>query len=90
LARLELTHAGIGGGGSGDIAEGEVFINGGGIEARPKIRITEERAKFRGEEKFSTMVGVVERFDAEGITSEDEAFLAGVPDGEGKHAVESG
>jgi hypothetical protein len=34
------------------------------------------------------MVGVVEWFDAEGIASENEAFLAGVPDGEGKHAVE--
>jgi hypothetical protein len=89
LAGLEFTDAGIGGGGGGDIAEGEVLINGGGIEARPKIRITEKRAKFRGEEKFSPMVGVVERFDAQGIASEDESFFAGVPDGEGEHAVES-
>ena len=90
MAGLQLTHARVGGGGSGDIAEGEVFINGGWIEARPKIRITEKRAKFGSEEKFSAMVGVVERFNAEGIAREDEAFFAGVPDGEGEHAVESG
>jgi hypothetical protein len=76
LAGLELTHAGIGGGGSGDIAEGEVLINGRGIEARPKIRVTEKGTKFGGKEKFSPMVGVVERFDAQGIASENEAFLA--------------
>jgi hypothetical protein len=76
LARLEFTHAGIGGGGSGDIAEGEVLINGGGIEARPKIRITEKGTQFGSEEKFAAVVGVIERFDAEGIASEDKAFLA--------------
>jgi len=88
LAGLELTDAGVGSGGSGDIAESEVFVNGGGIKARPKIRITEKRAKFGGKEKFTTIVGVVEWFDAERIASEDEAFFAGVPDGEGEHAVE--
>jgi hypothetical protein len=71
LAGLEFADARVGGGGSGDIAEGEILVNGGWIEARPKIRITEKRAKFGAEEEFSAVVGVVERFDAEGIACED-------------------
>ena len=90
MAGLELAHPGIGGGGSGDIAEGEILINGGWIEAGPKIGVTEKRTKFGSEEKFATVVGVVEWFDAEGIAGEDESFFAGVPDGEGKHAIEPG
>jgi hypothetical protein len=76
LAGLELAHPGVGGGGSGDIAEGEVLINGRGIKAGPKIWVTEKGTKFGGKEKFTTIVGVVKWLNTEGIASEDEAFLA--------------
>ena len=36
------------------------------------------------------MVGVIERFDPERVTGEGEAFFPGVPNGKGKHAVETG
>jgi hypothetical protein len=89
LAGFQFPHPGIGGGGCGDVTEGEILVDGGGIETGLETGIAKERAKLRGEKEFSPMVGVVKGFDAQGIAGQGETFLAGIPDGEGEHAVEA-
>jgi hypothetical protein len=35
------------------------------------------------------MIGIVERFDSEGVSGESETFFAGIPNSEGEHTVKS-
>ena len=36
------------------------------------------------------MIGIVERFDSEGVSGEGETFFARIPNSEGEHPVEPG
>ena len=75
LPRFHFTNAGVGGGRGGDVTEGEVLVDGGGIQARPQSGIFEQGAKFRGKKQFTAVVGIIEGFDPERIPSQGQPLF---------------
>ena len=74
----------------GDVAEGEVFLDGAGVDFALEAAVGEQRLEF-GAEKEGAIVeqGVEQRLDAEAVAGEKQGFAVAVPEGEGEHAAEA-
>ncbi len=66
----------------------QIVNKAGGIQAPRNQSRTQQRAQLRSEQKILSRGTVVERLDAHGIASQQQARALGVPDGEGKHSTQ--
>ena len=74
----------------GDVAEGEVFLNGTGIDITLEAAMGEQRLEFRPEEESAVVQNsVVKRLDPETVAGEEQRLAVAVPQGEGEHAAKA-
>ena len=90
VARLELPHVAQDRPGRGDVAVADQQAEGVAIDLRAEVRMRAERLQLRAEEEATSAPAVVERLLADPVPGEDERLVAGVPEGEGEHAVGAG
>ena len=74
----------------GDVAEGEVFLDGAGVDIALEAAVGEQRLEFGAEEEGAVVEqGVEQRLDAEAVAGEEKRFAVAVPEGKGEHAAET-
>ena len=74
----------------GYIAEGEVFLDGTGVDITLESTMGEQRLEFGPEEESAVVqTGVVKRLDPEAVAGEKQRFAVAVPEGEGEHAAKA-
>ena len=74
----------------GYIAEGEVFLDGTGIDITPESAMGEQRLEFRPEEESAVVQdSVVKRLDPKAVAGEKQRFAVAVPQGKGEHAAKA-
>ena len=74
----------------GDIAEGEIFFDGTGVDFAPEAAVSEQRLEFGSKKKGAIVEQRVEQWlDTEAVTGKEEGFAVAIPEGEGEHAAET-
>ena len=84
---VEVMEDGIG---ARDVVVCEVLREGEGVNLFFEVWVLEDSFNFRGEDDLILDEGIVERFFAGGVTSEEEGLFFLIPESKGEHAIEFG